>query len=77
MSNRSAELFLADIRESMARIERYTAGLDQAGFKTDEKTIDAVVSNQCSLKSEGKVSESEGGRTAGRQTVRRLASASN
>ena len=45
MSNRSADLFLADIRESIARIERYTAGLDRAGFEADEKTVDAVVRN--------------------------------
>ena len=36
MSNRSADLFLADIHESIARIERYSAGLDRAGFEADE-----------------------------------------
>ena len=45
MSNRSADLFLADIHESIARIERYSAGLDRAGFEADEKTVDAVVRN--------------------------------
>ena len=45
MSNRPADLFLADIRESIARIERYSAGLDRAGFEADEKTVDAVVRN--------------------------------
>ena len=33
MSDRPADLFLADIRESIARIERYSAGLDRAGFE--------------------------------------------
>ena len=37
MSNRPPDLFLDDIRESIARIERYTAGLDRAGFEADEK----------------------------------------
>ena|ERR1035441_11133608 len=45
MSNRPADLFLADIRESIARIERYSAGLDRAGFEADEKTVDAVARN--------------------------------
>ena len=45
MSERRADLFLEDIRESIVRIERYTAGLDRAGFEADEKTVDAVVRN--------------------------------
>lgn len=45
MSNRAAELFLEDIREAIAKIERYTAGLDQASFEADEKSVDAVVRN--------------------------------
>lgn len=28
-----------------ARIERYTDGLDQAGFEADDKTVDAIVRN--------------------------------
>lgn len=45
MSNRPADLLLDDIRESIAKIGRYTAGLDQAGFEADEKGVDAVVRN--------------------------------
>ena len=45
MSKRPADLFLDDIRESIARIERYTVGLERAGFEADEKTVDAVVRN--------------------------------
>jgi len=45
MSKRPADLFVEDIRESIARIDRYTAGLDLAGFKADQKTVDAVVRN--------------------------------
>jgi hypothetical protein len=35
MSNRPADLFLQDIRESIARIERYTSGLEQAAFEAE------------------------------------------
>ena len=45
MSKRPADLLLEDIREAIAKIERYTAGLDQAGFAADEKSVDAVVRN--------------------------------
>jgi uncharacterized protein with HEPN domain len=45
MSKRPADLFLDDIRQSIARIERYTIGLERAGFEADEKTVDAVVRN--------------------------------
>src|SRR5271157_1793397 len=45
MSNRPVDLLLQDIREAIARIERYAADLDQAGFEADEKTVDAVVRN--------------------------------
>src|ERR1039457_2905600 len=45
MSNRPADLLLDDIRESIAKIERYTAGLDRTGFEADEKGVDAVVRN--------------------------------
>ena len=45
MSNRPADLLLDDICESIAKIERYTAGLDRAGFEADEKGVDAVVRN--------------------------------
>ena len=45
MSKRPTNLFLEDIREAIAKIERYTAGLDQVAFEADEKCIDAVVRN--------------------------------
>jgi uncharacterized protein with HEPN domain len=45
MSKRPAELLLEDMREAIAKIERYTAGLDQAGFVADDKSVDAVVRN--------------------------------
>jgi uncharacterized protein with HEPN domain len=45
MSKREPSLLLDDIRISLAKIKRYTAGLDEASFLADEKTIDAVVRN--------------------------------
>src|SRR2546425_3354849 len=45
MSKRPPALFLEDIREAIARIDRYTAGLDRAGFEADDRTVDALVRN--------------------------------
>ena len=45
MPKREADLLLEDIRAALARIERYTSGLDQEQFLSDEKTIDAVARN--------------------------------
>jgi uncharacterized protein with HEPN domain len=45
MPRRDADLLIEDIETAIARIERYVAGLDRAGFLRDEKTIDAVVRN--------------------------------
>jgi uncharacterized protein with HEPN domain len=45
MSKREPAILLDDIRTAVAKIERYVAGLDQATFLADEKTIDAVVRN--------------------------------
>ena len=45
MSKREPSVLLDDIRSSISKIERYTAGLDEASFLADEKTIDAVVRN--------------------------------
>jgi uncharacterized protein with HEPN domain len=45
MSKREPGLLLDDIRTSISKIERYTAGLDEESFLADEKTIDAVVRN--------------------------------
>jgi uncharacterized protein with HEPN domain len=45
MSNRDPRLLLEDIAAAIEKILRYTDGLTMAGFKADDKTIDAVVRN--------------------------------
>ena len=45
MSKREPSVLLDDIRTSISKIERYTAGLDEESFLVDEKTIDVVVRN--------------------------------
>src|SRR5436190_3480242 len=45
MSKREPSVLLDDIRASIEKIQRYTAGLDEGSFLADEKTIDAVVRN--------------------------------
>ena len=45
MSKREPSVLLDDIRTSIEKIQRYTAGLDEGSFLADEKTIDAVVCN--------------------------------
>ncbi len=45
MSNRSAELLIADIMASSNKIQRYTAGMTFEEFTLDEKTADAVARN--------------------------------
>jgi len=45
MSNRSLELLIEDIWESIEKIERYTKSMNQNDFESDEKTIDATVRN--------------------------------
>jgi len=45
MSKREPSVLLDDIRTSIEKIKRYTAGLDESLFLADEKTIDAVVRN--------------------------------
>ena len=45
MSKRDVRLLLEDMLESIARIERYTSGLDFGRFSEDERTVDAVVRN--------------------------------
>lgn len=45
MSKRGDLECLTDIREAIARIEQYTAGLDYQAFLADTKTQDAVVRN--------------------------------
>ncbi|MEW5977426.1 MAG: DUF86 domain-containing protein [Acidobacteriota bacterium] len=38
-------MLIADIIESIEKIERYIAGLDHDAFVSDEKTVDSVVRN--------------------------------
>ena len=45
MSERSADLLLDDIYDSIEKIERYINGMTAENFMKDEKTIDAVVRN--------------------------------
>ena len=45
MSKREPDVLLDDIRSSIGKIARYTAGLNEASFLADEKTIDAVIRN--------------------------------
>ena len=42
---RDYRLYLEDILEAIARIKRYTIGVDFASFRADEMRIDAVVRN--------------------------------
>jgi uncharacterized protein with HEPN domain len=45
MPKRDSDLLIEDILAAIRKIERYTSGMDQAVFRKDEKTIDAVVRN--------------------------------
>lgn len=45
MSSRGAKLYLADILESIEKIQRYTLGLSFESFVKDGRTIDAVLRN--------------------------------
>lgn len=45
MSKRSVSLLIDDILESVDKIERYTEGMNQESFQSDEKTTDAVFRN--------------------------------
>ena len=45
MSKREPDILLDDIRTAIAKIGRYTAGLDETSFLADEKTVDAVIRN--------------------------------
>ena len=45
MPSRNKDLLLDDIQAAVARICRYTAGMNREEFLSDEKTIDAVVRN--------------------------------
>jgi uncharacterized protein with HEPN domain len=43
--SRDPGLYLDDILESCARIERYTAGMTPDTFRADDRTVDAVLRN--------------------------------
>ena len=45
MPKRDPDLLFEDIRSALARIGRYTSGIEREEFLVDEKTIDAVVRN--------------------------------
>ena len=45
MSKREAKLLVSDILESAQKILDYTAGLSFEDFKSDGKTVDAVIRN--------------------------------
>jgi uncharacterized protein with HEPN domain len=45
MSKRKVRLFLADMLESIDKIQRYTAGVDFERFAGDDLLLDAVVRN--------------------------------
>ena len=42
MSKREPSVLLDDLRTSIEKIQRYTAGLDEGSFLADEKTTDAA-----------------------------------
>ncbi len=45
MSDRPIKLYLVDIQEAIRKIESYTKGMSLDKFKSDIKTIDAVIRN--------------------------------
>lgn len=45
MSKREVHLILLDMVEAIAKVERYTAGLDFERFANDELIVDAVIRN--------------------------------
>jgi len=45
MSDRSDKLLVEDIWESIDKILRYTAGMNEATFKKQEMVVDAVIRN--------------------------------
>lgn len=45
MPPRNWNIRITDILEAIARIERYTAGMNVLAFERDEKTMDAVIRN--------------------------------
>ena len=45
MSKRGIKLYVADIKDAIRKIEKYTKDLTKKGFETDEQVVDAVVRN--------------------------------
>ena len=45
MSKREPTLFLYDILECVAKIEKYVSGMSYDDFESDERTVDAVLRN--------------------------------
>ena len=45
MPSRGWRMWIDDILEAIAKIERYAHGLDMEEWKEDEKTVDAVIRN--------------------------------
>ena len=45
MKKRPAAIFLEDILQVIKKIEKYTNGLDCERFRSDEKSVDAVIRN--------------------------------
>jgi uncharacterized protein with HEPN domain len=45
VSERDYNLYISDILQSIKNISEYTAGMDETKFKSDKKTIDAVIRN--------------------------------
>jgi uncharacterized protein with HEPN domain len=42
---RDFSVYLQDIREAIAKVQRYTENLSEEEFASDDRTIDAVVRN--------------------------------
>jgi uncharacterized protein with HEPN domain len=45
VSERDYNLYISDILQSIKNISEYTSGMDETKFKSDKKTIDAVIRN--------------------------------
>ncbi len=45
MSKRNPLLFLIEVQEAIAKIERYVAGLNYEAFSSSDLVVDAVVRN--------------------------------
>ncbi len=43
MRNKSSEIYVQDIKDSIKKIGRYVEGMNFQEFKEDEKTVDAVI----------------------------------